>query len=491
MKKGKYARTRPSSKQQGKNTIIFFSLGILILLLIVGVVIAIVQHIPQPEPNKDQNIHTQSAGKDSSTALERSAGNSSEQITETIAGASIETAATGYTPVESTKLEKPEESGSVQCESVSSQEPTSTVVETTSKKQPVQEYQSIPDKASAQFDISRLVGKWEYRTVIDGTAYYCYMVFGDGQTVEAALGIEYGEFYQSFSGKYSVLESNSDTKAVLRMDLIGGYIELGAPPENRAVCADVEIRIDNNNLYASKRTGDTFFVFKDYDTYLLKRESSEVSPTNGAVYKSAGEYFSAEYNTEKIYKEYKNAENNTRFAYYYDKVILDESSSENKNINQVICEDAATFFNKVSEKEYTTALESPAQAGNTDMYCGASATVTYNQDGLFSILIDGSQYLGGVPVQFKYGLNFDLNSGKELSLSDILTVGADSFRHKVWECLTDTYGNSLLDDAYQTFYSIDIDDYQFYLKNNQIVIIFRPYLLSPGARGCLTATVDY
>lgn len=147
------------------------------------------------------------------------------------------------------------------------------VIETEPKTEPVIETENVQDAMPVQFDSSRLNGRWEYRLHRDGTNYISYIIFGDNQTISTGIGIEYGEIYNAFDGSYSIVESISETDAIINVKVSGGYIELGeAPPSNYAE-AEVYIHLGNGTLSTYMVSGDSFHFYNDSTEYTLEKVS--------------------------------------------------------------------------------------------------------------------------------------------------------------------------------------------------------------------------
>lgn len=160
------------------------------------------------------------------------------------------------------------------------------------------------------------------------------------------------------------------------------------------------------------------------------------------------------------------------------------------NINQIIKNDVITSLtataNDVSPDDINTNLESHLLPYTFD----STYNVTYLDDNTISLILDYYELTGGAHgMPYRQTYTFDLNTGNQLQLKDILDIeDVDAFAK-------DAFKNNILQNPENYFLgaeeTVDSDTfaYDFYLQPNEIVFFTQAYLLEPYANHFQPTTV--
>lgn len=150
-------------------------------------------------------------------------------------------------------------------------------------------------------------------------------------------------------------------------------------------------------------------------------------------------------------------------------------------------------FDGIQEGEYSDAIEGAKEQMEWDEYFSAYDSrqdVRYAQwnNSILSICKYGDEYTGGAHGYYWFeGINFDVNSGKELTLSDILS-DKDGFNSKAIEYVQketyDYYGDEINSNYEENIKkSFEEGTVNWFLTEKSIVIIFNVYELGSYAAG--------
>ena len=118
-----------------------------------------------------------------------------------------------------------------------------------------------------------------------------------------------------------------------------------------------------------------------------------------------------------------------------------------------------------------------------------TSKVTYNENGVISIMVSYEWYQGGVA---DYGCDcytFDLTTGDQLKLTDVCNGSNRTLTKKIKNRLLKKYSkDGFTEDGLQ---SISADKCDFYLKKNgKAVVVFDKYEISYGAAGAFNVTLN-
>lgn len=113
--------------------------------------------------------------------------------------------------------------------------------------------------------------------------------------------------------------------------------------------------------------------------------------------------------------------------------------------------------------------------------------VTYNNNGVISIAISYEWYQGGVSDYGVDGYTFDLNTGKQLKLTDVCDGTNKTLTKKIQKKLNNAYGADSFEE--DLFNAINAKKVDFYLKPKKAIVCFDKYEIAVGAAGAFSVTL--
>ncbi len=194
---------------------------------------------------------------------------------------------------------------------------------------------------------------------------------------------------------------------------------------------------------------------------------------------------SAEYEIVRDDVSFDNAEKDLHVSQYFERVVLNDDNPNIDKINDEIQKYADKFILEAQENEAFVTDEE--YITGRAYYNHASAEITKNSDGILSIKMTVSKYLGGVQNQMDYyGLSFDLNTGEKLDISEYLGMSrsdAEKFiKEETAKRLEDGYNTKVLDNY-------KLDKFKYYLSDTHIFVCFDTYEIAPGAAGSVVVEI--
>ena len=183
----------------------------------------------------------------------------------------------------------------------------------------------------------------------------------------------------------------------------------------------------------------------------------------------------------------KNEDGEVIVKYYYDKLVLEESRPEFSAINELAQQACNAFFEELSPEDISTEMASPEYPFlNT-----ADGEITCNQGGIISVRLQATWYMGGVQNINFSGLNFDLETGEELKLTDVFSMDEEStlqyLREQSVQYIEEnpdySWWSDDIQDAKQVVSEYTLDQYDFYIQDDAVYLCYPTYALGPGAMG--------
>ena len=112
--------------------------------------------------------------------------------------------------------------------------------------------------------------------------------------------------------------------------------------------------------------------------------------------------------------------------------------------------------------------------------------LTYNKGNIVSIKETYDDYTGGAHgINLTKGYTFNLKTGKRINISKVSKYKTkikskivSKFRRKI-----EAYPDNYFEDALQTVKNQRLKDYNYYLKDSYMYVIFNPYEIAPYAGG--------
>ena len=176
----------------------------------------------------------------------------------------------------------------------------------------------------------------------------------------------------------------------------------------------------------------------------------------------------------------------------YDQVVLSGNTPQIQRINQLLTQDRTNFLAEFSQDNKDYILLSPVYEPDK-FFSTAESSVTYANDHFISICVETDGYAGGVRTINRYGLNYDLRTGKN---ADLLTLTGmnkteltEELKNGIRKYLEENYQGKIwsMEDALSMY---QVDTYPFYVKEDgEIVIPFPTYSIAAGAEGCIDVPV--
>lgn len=149
-------------------------------------------------------------------------------------------------------------------------------------------------------------------------------------------------------------------------------------------------------------------------------------------------------------------------------------------INEIIANDVHTSLS-AAENEIV-ADDIIVESAGIPYSFDCNYSVTYLDDNTISLLLDYYELTGGAHgMPFRQAYTFDLNTGNQLQLSDILNVeNADEFAKNAFKNNIVQNPESYFNGATETVNS-EYFEYDFYIQPNEIIFFTQAYLLEPYA----------
>lgn len=149
-----------------------------------------------------------------------------------------------------------------------------------------------------------------------------------------------------------------------------------------------------------------------------------------------------------------------------------------KKVNNVLKKESSKFFKSETAKllkEYTETAIQDKRFNEEDEYYFwiASSKVAYNKNNIVSINVTESWLAGGVGNGNEYGLNYNLKTGKKLTINDVISGNA---KNKILVaakkyCGSDTNAYNIIKNT---------KNYKFYFTKGKVYICFGSYELEHG-----------
>ncbi len=218
--------------------------------------------------------------------------------------------------------------------------------------------------------------------------------------------------------------------------------------------------------------------------YLMTKPADEPSKKNPApkplaVQEEIPE--SVEYKIEKDELSFENTEQDLYLTQYFEKVVITDEGETFKKINALIQKQSDRFIDDSKENESFVKDESYMSNMHYSNYC--SAAVTKNSDGILSIKMTRTWFMGGVSNIDSYGLNYNLKTGEELNIAEFLGMTKTETENFFKEESKKQIKEGFFEDAAKTIDNYSLSDFNYYIKNDSIFLCHSTYSLAPGAAG--------
>lgn len=187
-----------------------------------------------------------------------------------------------------------------------------------------------------------------------------------------------------------------------------------------------------------------------------------------------------------------NGDGDVLISHVFEQVVVLDRTDAAEKINAQIEEVGEAFVSEQSYRIYESEEEMEdylelAGMGYGDLFYDMSAEVTHNGDGILSIRMGMDWFMGGVFNADYYGMTFDLSTGEELTVLELIGGDAEEAEQKLNEIICDyvtkEYGEGLFDAPDRILAGYSAEEYNFYVEEGQIIVTFETYTFAPGAAG--------
>lgn len=172
---------------------------------------------------------------------------------------------------------------------------------------------------------------------------------------------------------------------------------------------------------------------------------------------------------------------------YYDEIVLKESRQEYAAINQLLHQEYEDFLATNGDQETLSEfLNDPYISSEDPYYSTVDTNVTYNADGVFSVLYGTDWMMGGVHDFGTYGKVYNLRTGKEAALTDLFHFGENDLleycKAVIKKYIAEHSDSGWFGDAMERIEGYTLEDLDYYIeKNGEMVFNIHTYDLAPGA----------
>ena len=198
---------------------------------------------------------------------------------------------------------------------------------------------------------------------------------------------------------------------------------------------------------------------------------------------------SADYSVERHdFSWYENGE--LKLLQYYDQVVVNDAGAAAQRINSSLQQHYNEFYAEVPDI-IARAQDAPPKYTVPYYRYYYEPEVSANQDGILSVKMGWFWDFGGVNNYGNDGLNFDLNTGETLDLSEIFSL-SDAEIERYFKTQTLNFINSHPNylwwnvgdlNAKDIVNNYSLDDFNYYIEGNTVVLVYEQYELGPGALG--------
>lgn len=201
---------------------------------------------------------------------------------------------------------------------------------------------------------------------------------------------------------------------------------------------------------------------------------------------------SVEYTIQRDDASWCNANGELKLSQYYDKVVLNPINDNCVKINNLIQQESDKFLADANEQiSFTKENPSPYDGWYSNY---SDSVVTTNSNGILSIKTSYVWFMGGVANYGDSGLNFNLNTGEILSLTDVFSLNKSEieqyFKEQTKQYIADNpdkgWWNDEIQSAVSTVDAYTLDQFRYYIENDNIYLCYPQYELGPGVMGPVT-----
>lgn len=218
-----------------------------------------------------------------------------------------------------------------------------------------------------------------------------------------------------------------------------------------------------------KATASILFVYMVLTLFIQSMPQKVFADDNTAI---------IGYELKMVKKEYKDKNGIVRgiVSFGYPKFI--GTSAAIKKINKEIKKARENYFRSDNAKTIKECTKDSIKHNrfeyDTDQYFWTSSCgITYGKGNIVSFCVTEDWYAGGVHNRHDYGFNYDLNTGKKLTIHDVIDGDAKETIIKAAKkyCKNDTTALNIIKNT---------KDYNFYFEPGKVYICYGSYELHHG-----------
>lgn len=172
---------------------------------------------------------------------------------------------------------------------------------------------------------------------------------------------------------------------------------------------------------------------------------------------------------------------------FYDLVEFNQKLPKFEKINQQLYKDYEEYQNQLTTEELDTYV--PTACANQETYQYTIETaLSYQGNGIISFLQTSMWYMGGVAHKDYNGYVISLSTGEFVPLAQLVEADEEVLLEDLQSialCLAQ--GNQLLEDVQKTVSTWELEEYEYYVRDGKVYLLFDTYKLGSGADGSLQA----
>lgn len=174
-------------------------------------------------------------------------------------------------------------------------------------------------------------------------------------------------------------------------------------------------------------------------------------------------------------------------SFYYEEALLSDSVANADKINNIIHEKKKAYFEEHADpgiynsRNYEIRMLTEPADEDCETFLHASVRSIYLDDNFYSVNLEGNYCYGGPEHSEFIGYTFDLNTGEEVALPELLNMSEEETRDLVYEKINNDYNISGFDSfpARDDFY---IDNFCI-CQNGKIYVYYNRNSIGAGYRG--------
>lgn len=323
-----------------------------------------------------------------------------------------------------------------------------------------------------------------YSMVFQGDAFINYLnkrdsVFGDAENITAEKMYELSQYYYIYLKACYITREAALASLANKTDSTKEKIQPLIDYQNSINTEIAKIMVE---LKGAKQTNESLvfgFLPSNNKEYMDKHDDSQLIEWIDSIKLS--------YRVVRDNRSIRDESGVDVFTIYYDKIVLEGSNAVNSKINEQIERACNEFFtNELFNNQLDEAFS--YYKSFSDAFLHTAQAEVKNENDILSIRWDICDFYGGMhPFYGSQCMNFDLQTGEEVMLSDLFSIRGTELRTYLQkECTKYIEQNPDIYqlDAKEKINKLPLEQYPFYVQDGTIYIQFKQYELASGSSGC-------